>query len=153
MKVLVLRKKPEPDWIQSHFFFDGVEKGVGVEDEPRKVKVFGETCIPEGVYTAALRNSPKFSHFFYRDDHGNIIEEKMRITEENKLKYHTPHELVWVTEVPGFEFILWHWGNTDDDTHGCYIVGSIFGNVKGQKGSATKQDEIQRNIPYFMERN
>jgi hypothetical protein len=143
--VLVLRKPSEPDWTLSRFFFDGKEKGVGVEDEKREVKVHGETCIPCDTYDMGLRNSPKFSHFFYRDDEGNLLEEKMRVTKENKAKYHTPHELVWVMNVPGFEFILWHWGNSDDDTHGCYIVGSIFGTITDQKGvlaSKMKYKEI-----------
>lgn len=145
LSVLVLRKPSEPDWTLSNFYFNGVAKGVGVEDEKRAFKVYGETCIACGLYEMKLRNSPKFSHFFYRDDEGNLLEEKMRVTAENKVKYHTPHEMVWVTDVPDFEFILWHWGNTDDDTHGCYIVGSIFGTITDQKGvlaSKMKYKEI-----------
>ncbi len=145
MKVLVARNPSEADWTLSHFFFDRLEKGVGVEDEHREVKVFGETCIPEGIYDMKFHISPKFSHYFYRDDNGHILEESMRITDENKKRFHTPHELIQVMNVPGFDGILWHWGNTDDDTHGCYIVGSIFGDVKGQKGvlqSKMKYKEI-----------
>ena len=31
--------------------------------------------------------------------------------------------MIWVKEVPGFEYILWHTGNTDEHTSGCLIVG------------------------------
>lgn len=145
MKVLVLRKRSEADWTLSRFYFDGIEKGVGVEDEHRDVKVKGETCIADDTYIMGLRDSPKFSHHFYRDDHGNIIEASMRVTEDNKKKFHTPHEMLWVMDVPLFEYILWHWGNDDDDTDGCYCVGSIFGTISKQKGvlaSKMKYKEI-----------
>ncbi len=145
LKVLVLRKASEPDWTLSRFFFDLVQKGVGVEDEKRDVKKKGETCIPERIYNMGLHFPSKFSNYFYRDDHGNLLEASMRVTQENKDKFHTPHEMIWVMDVPGFEFILWHWGNTDDDTDGCYIVGCMFGTIHDQKGvlqSKMKYKEI-----------
>ena len=32
--------------------------------------------------------------------------------------------MIWVQDVPGFEYILWHTGNTDELTAGCLIVGN-----------------------------
>lgn len=132
MKVTVIRQPSQVDWTLSAFFFDGVKKGVGIEDEYRTAKVKGETRIPNGIYKLGLRVSPRFSNSFFRDDNGNIIESAKRTTPELKKKYHTAHELVWVLNVPNFDFILWHWGNTDDDTDGCYIVGSAFGTIGKQ---------------------
>ena len=31
--------------------------------------------------------------------------------------------LPWVQDVPGFEYILIHTGNTDEHTSGCLLVG------------------------------
>ena len=31
--------------------------------------------------------------------------------------------MLWVRDVPGFEYILIHTGNTDEHTSGCLIVG------------------------------
>lgn len=145
LNVTVNRKKSEADWTQSVFSFDGKMRGVGVEDEKRAIKVKGETCIAAGLYWFDLRVSPKFSNEYYRDDQGNIILAKERKTPEQKAMYHTPHEMLWVRDPANFQYILWHWGNTDDDTDGCYVVGSVFGVVGSQKGvlnSRKKYTEI-----------
>jgi hypothetical protein len=147
--ITVQRLKSETDWTLSSFFFDSVQRGVGVEDEKRSVKVKGETCIAAGTYVLALRYSPKFSESYYRDDEGFLIAKKDRTTPELESRYHTAHEMIWVKDVPNFEYILWHWGNSDDDTDGCYIVGSSFATIGTQKGvgaSRKKYIEIYREI-------
>ena len=73
-----------------------------IEDAHRTTKIKGETCIPCGKYPLALRWSPKFSS-----------------------KYN--HEMIWVKNVPNYEYILIHWGNTICDTEGCLIVGDKIG--------------------------
>lgn len=150
LSLFVDRKPSEPDWTLSNFYsVCQLVKGVGVEDEKRAIKKKGETCIPCGTYQLGLRDSPKFSARFYRDDEGNLIEAKDRITVAQMQKYHTKHEMIWVLNVVGFEYILWHPGNTDDDTEGCYIVGTTFapfGVQKGVSGSKAKYMEIYPKI-------
>lgn len=146
MELFVDRNPSQPDWTLSKFYSsERSVQGVGVEDEKRAVKQKGETCISVGTYNLGLRYSPKFSKSYYRDDEGNLIAAKDRITVEQMRKYHTQHEMIWVMDVSNFEFILWHWGNTDDHTDGCYIVGSTygaFGTQKGVSGSRAKYMEI-----------
>ncbi|RNI27670.1 hypothetical protein EFA69_16255 [Rufibacter immobilis] len=81
--------------------------GFGVEDERRNTKKKGETCIPEGTYELGFHKSPKFSG-----------------------KY--GHDMIHIKNVPGFEYILIHPGNTDDDTEGCYIPGTSIGMLNNQ---------------------
>lgn len=76
-----------------------------LEDEHREEKVFGETRIPAGTYRVTLRTTGGF-HSRYTKRFGDF------------------HKgMLWVREVPNFEYILIHTGNTDEHTAGCLIVG------------------------------
>ena len=73
-----------------------------VEDEYRATKVMHETRIPAGVYQLTLRSEGGFHSKYGTDWHRGMI---------------------YVNNVPGFEYILWHTGNTDESTSGCLILG------------------------------
>jgi hypothetical protein len=133
MEIKVYRQKSSLDWTLSTFkSLCGKISGVGIEDEKRTVKVHGETRIDAGIYNLSLTDSPKFSKEYYRDEFGNLILAKDRVNEELKQKYKWPHELITVENVKNFTRVLWHWGNTDDDTDACYLVGCVFGWIKKQ---------------------
>ena len=76
-----------------------------LEDEHRDEKKYGETRIPNGTYELGLRKTggyhAKYSKRF-SDIHIGMLH---------------------VTNVPGFEYILIHCGNTDEHTAGCLLVG------------------------------
>lgn len=77
-----------------------------LEDEYREEKVSGETRIPAGTYKITLRTTGG-THPRYKRAYGDM------------------HKgMLWVRDVPGFEYILIHTGNTDDDTSGCLLVGN-----------------------------
>ena len=78
-----------------------------IEDEFRAKKVRGETRIPEGSYEITLRKEGGF-HSRYLKKYGP--------------KFHKG--MLWVRNVPNFEWILWHTGNTDESTMGCLILCS-----------------------------
>ena len=78
-----------------------------LEDEQRDVKVWGETRIPAGTYKLELRTEGGF-HNRYLNKYGNTFHKGM----------------IHVQDVPGFEYILWHTGNTDEHTAGCLILGN-----------------------------
>ena len=44
--------------------------------------------------------------------------------------------MLHVTNVPGFEYILIHLGNTEKDTAGCVLVGASRDIVKGTIGGS-----------------
>jgi len=87
-----------------------------IEDEQRDVKVYGETRIPPGTYKLKLRTVGGF-HSRYSNKYGD---------------WHKG--MIWVQDVPGFEYILWHTGNTDESTAGCLILGQT------QESNLVKKD-------------
>ena len=98
-----------------------------LEDESRTEKVYGETCIPEGEYRLSLRTvggfHAKYSQRF-ADIHMGMLE---------------------VCDVPNFEYILIHCGNTDEDTAGCLLVGDT------QENNNIKKDGfIGRSTSAYM---
>ena len=74
---------------------DGKHCCYTLEDEVRTgPKVWGETAIPAGVYEIIINMSPRFKKLLPR-----------------------------LLNVPGFDGILIHKGNTAKDTYGCILVG------------------------------
>ncbi len=95
-----------------------------IEDAARTTKIKGETCIPLGTYDLGTRFSPHFSP---------------------KLG----HDMIWVQNVPGYEFILIHTGNTITDTEGCLILGKTIGTLQGKDGVV--RDAVLTSKPTYME--
>ena len=44
-----------------------------------------------------------------------------------------------VTGVPGRNRILFHWGNTEEDTQGCILLGTAFGRLRVQDEETGKR--------------
>jgi len=76
-----------------------------LEDEHRDIKVHSETRIPHGTYTLNFRKEGGF-HNSYSKKYGSMH-----------------YGMIHVQDVPGFEYILWHTGNTDEHTAGCLLLG------------------------------
>jgi len=108
MKLEVLRFNSQDDFT-SGLLFDVTDGrkflAYTLEDEYREEKVKGETRIPSGTYKITLRTTGGF-HARYTKKYGSM------------------HKgMLWVRDVPNFEYILIHTGNTDEHTAGCLLVG------------------------------
>jgi hypothetical protein len=95
-----------------------------IEDAARTTKIPKETCIPLGTYDLGVRFSPYFSP---------------------KLG----HDMIWVQNVPGFQYILIHTGNTITDTEGCLILGKTIGTLQGKDGIV--RDAVLTSKPTYLD--
>jgi hypothetical protein len=107
MEITVKRLLWDDDETLSAVYINGERFCIGIEDAIREKKVWGETAIPDGTYKIGLRTSPKFTKLL-------------------------GHKMLWVLDVPGFEYVYIHPGNTAKDTHGCFLVGDKLGVVSGR---------------------
>ena len=131
MKLQVLRFSSESDSTNGLLFdvTDGVKfLAYTLEDEYRKHKKSKETRIPAGTYKIKLRNEGGFHQRYSK-------------------KYPSIHRgILHIIEVPGFEYILIHVGNSDEHTAGCLLVGDTQENNQinkngfiGSSGNAYKR--------------
>lgn len=117
MKILVDRKWPKQTYTVGRIYIDDVYFCNSIEDRDRGLKqtdslefiksrkVFAETAIPKGVYKVAMNiTSPKYSSVAW---YWKLCQGKM------------PRLL----NVPGFEGILIHPGNSALDSAGCLLCG------------------------------
>lgn len=124
MKILIDRKWKKEDYTIGKLYIDGVFFSNTLEDRDRgltstmsiekikKKKKAGDTAIPTGIYKVRMDiPSPRFSksNWYIK----NCNEAKMP-----RLK-----------DVPGYDGVLVHCGNTAKDTEGCILVGK--NDVKG----------------------
>jgi hypothetical protein len=78
----------------------------------KAVKVYGKTAIPKGRYRVELRVSPKFKDRTYAKKYGG--------------------RFPCLLDVPGWEGVLIHPGNTPADTEGCILPGMVKGSKRGR---------------------
>ena len=119
MKLDVVRTQFGEDATNSLLFIDGVFECYGLEDEVRDVKVYAETAVPLGEYEIKFRTVGGFHT-------------------RTKARYDSKYGEGWhlgmleLQDVPNFEFILVHSGNTDESTMGCYLVGNTQQDLETQ---------------------
>ena len=123
MKILVKRIAKRPTYtigkmyLDSKYFCDTLEdtdRNISQYtplDTIKKVKLPNNTAIPTGTYKVIVNVSPKFKRLLPR-----------------------------LLNVPGFDGVLIHRGNTDKDTSGCILIGEnkVVGKVINSTGYETK---------------
>lgn len=127
-------------YINGEYFCDTLEdtdRGLSAAipvDELKKMKVYGRTAIPTGIYRVSLRTvSEKFRNKAWARPYGG--------------------RLPRLLDVPAYEGVLIHVGNTPEDTLGCILVGenkqvgkvvnstSIFNRLMARLQPAAEKDE------------
>ena len=127
MEIDVVRYNSQEDFTDGLFLNNGDFQVHTLEDEFRNKKVYGETRIPNGRRKVELRTEGGF-HERYLKKFGSEFHKGM----------------LWIKDVPGFEYVLIHIGNDDDDTAGCLLVG--MSNNADKKGFIGGSVEAYKKI-------
>ena len=98
-----------------------------LEDTYRKVKIWGRTRIPGGTYEIKLR------------EEGTIHE-----TYKKKFDFHKG--MLWLQDVPNFQYIYFHIGNNADDSAGCILTGSNIVDEDNLSGSTVAYIKLYFHI-------
>lgn len=110
MKIEVIRDIFRPNETLGKLFIDGSFFCYTLEDTVRDVKIKHHTAIPAGIYKAVLAFSQKFKKFMLR-----------------------------LLNVPNFDGVLFHGGNTNKDSSGCILVAFHRNEEKGYIWSSASQ--------------
>ena len=94
MKITVKRMHRTDISTIGELYIDGVFECYTLEDIEREVKIKSETAIPKGTYKVIINQSNRFKRL-----------------------------LPLLLNVPNFEGVRIHSGNTNHDTEGCILVG------------------------------
>ena len=111
MKLFLQRIAQTPEYTIGRLEINGKFFCHTLEDAVRKEKIAGKTAIPAGTYQVIVNRSPKFKR-----------------------------DLPLLLDVPNFEGIRIHRGNTAKDTSGCILVGE--NKVKGKVINSTKYETL-----------
>jgi len=108
--VTVKRLFQKYDAIISEVYINGEFECYALEDAARDVKIWGETCVPPGTYKTTLKTWGGF--------HNRHVKHKA---------YRGLYKgMIWLRNIPMFEYILMHKGNWRGNTRGCILLGKSF---------------------------
>jgi hypothetical protein len=94
MVITVKRLYKTDNSVIGEMLIDGIFECFTLEDAERPVKIKGETAIPKGTYRVIINESNRFKRL-----------------------------LPLLIDVPNFEGVRIHSGNSNHDTEGCILVG------------------------------
>ncbi len=86
-----------------------------LEHPPRAEKIQKKTGIPLGKYQLLPRRE------------GQVYENYCQ-------RFGCDHPIIWLQDVPGFEYIYIHIGNKVEESEGCILVGSAFRELPNDAG-------------------
>lgn len=99
-----------------------------LEDPYRLPKIAGCTRIPEGVYPLELRTEGQL-HKRYQELFPGMH-----------------RGMVWIREVPDFEWVCLHIGNRERDTDGCPLVGSQPTSIHREPQAILQSEKAYRYV-------
>lgn len=106
---ILLKRSPDNDITTLGEIIFGKNKIISLEDDYDEIKVHGETRIPAGRYEIKLRTEGRYHEIM-------------------KKRYTFHRGMLWLQDVPNYQWILIHPGVSAKDTAGCILTGSRIKN-------------------------
>ena len=122
MDLLLERMTSDADATIGALYADGAFLCFTLEDEYRVEKLAKETRIPSGTYAIRLRAAGGM-HPKYKQRYGDLHQGMLHLQ-----------------DVPDFDWVYLHTGNTDDHTDGCILVGRGAQSADGNMSLQASRD-------------
>lgn len=124
MKLLLKRFSGADESTLGLMFVNGQFYCYSLEDQFNEPKIPGETRIPAGTYQVNLRNEGGMTQRY-----------------AERFGFH--QGMLWLQEVPNFQYIYIHTGNNDDHSEGCILVGD------GQVQNVTERGQVTSSVAAY----
>lgn len=138
MNILINRFRKRKESFCGELFIEGTYVGFTLEWITRDVKIPGKTGIPIGRYRLLPRREGEMFHDY-------------------STRFKSEHPMLWLQDVPEFEYVYIHIGNWLKDTKGCILVGCTIGSDYDGNyylgSSLTAYESIHREILAAWARN
>lgn len=132
MNLLLARLSDDGSSTIGMLYVNGEPECFMLEDEFREDKLKHETRIPSGVYEISLRTVGS-THAKYASHRDTEIRNSHK-------------GMLWLRDVPNFEYILIHIGNDDDDTSGCLLPGVECRHNRYGEGKVLRSTEAYKAL-------
>ena len=127
MLLKIERYKVKKDSLCGELFVDDHLNCLTLEELPRPEKIPGKTGIPAGRYKLLPRREGQMYH-------------------EYCVRFKEDHPMIWLQDVPNFEYIYIHIGNTLADTDGCILVGCAISTSYDGNAHLTSSTAAYRSL-------
>ena len=126
MELILKRLYDNHDSTVGHLYINGEPYCMTLEDTYRHEKIDRKTRIPAGRYEIKLRK-------------GSPLAKRYE-------KKHGTEGMIWLQDVPNYQYVYMHIGNTERDTEGCILVAE---SIRQSVASNKIAQSIGNSTPIF----
>ncbi len=134
MTLTLKRLKSDSTATSGYLSINGKVMCFTLEDAFHVAKIPGETRIPNGVYEIKLRNE------------GGLTQKYL---EKYGSNFH--HGMLHLQDVPDYEWVYIHTGNTHRHTEGCILVGMSSSLIEDEKNVGYSIDTYKTIYPIISD--
>ena len=132
MKTKIVRVAQGKESTLSHLYIDGIFQCFLLEDKIRQVKIKSKTAIPEGNFRLRLNTWGGMNKTYFP-------------------KYGPIHQgMIEINDLPTYDAVYIHVGNTIDHTAGCPLVGLSYIKKDGDFQVLQSADAYRQVYPKLL---